>query len=84
RQDDRNVFQKIVGFIMGIFGKNPGAPSGSSQRENGQGGGSRGPMPEGAVGPGGCKSQSECDAYCDKPEHREECSKFTPPDNNNR
>lgn len=32
------------------------------------------------TGPGGCKSQNECDAYCDKPENREECSKFAPPE----
>lgn len=53
------------------FGVGPGRP------EDGRGGGSRGPMPEGAVGPG-CKSQAECDAYCDKPENRETCSKDFP------
>ena len=31
-------------------------------------------------GPGGCKTQAECQAYCSKPENREECSKFAPPD----
>lgn len=29
------------------------------------------------VGPGGCRSQEECDAYCDNPEHQPECSQFT-------
>ena len=27
-------------------------------------------------GPGGCKTPEECDAYCQKPEHAEECFKF--------
>jgi len=27
-------------------------------------------------GPGGCKSPEECDAYCSKPEHGEECFRF--------
>ena len=27
-------------------------------------------------GPGGCKTPEECDAYCQKPEHGEECFKF--------
>ncbi|MCL5970712.1 MAG: hypothetical protein M1450_04400 [Patescibacteria group bacterium] len=30
-------------------------------------------------GPGGCKSQSECQAYCSQPQNREECSKFQSP-----
>lgn len=77
RHDDRNFFQKLIGAIMGIFGRAPQGPENGP--EDGKGGGSRGPMPEGAVGPGGCKSQVECDKYCNKPEHREECSKFTPP-----
>lgn len=71
-QDNRNFFQKLIGSILGIFGVKSGP-------EDGKGGGVRGPMPEGAVGPGGCKSQSECDSYCNKPENRETCSKFTPP-----
>lgn len=78
-QDNRNFFQKLVSSILGIFGiktENPQDNSGPSA--NIKGGGDRGSMPEGAVGPGGCKSQTECDAYCNKPEHREECSKFTP------
>lgn len=29
------------------------------------------------AGPGGCKSQEECDAYCEQPEHVEECIDFT-------
>ena len=71
-RDDRNILQKLISSILGIFGIKTEGP------ENGKGGGSRGPMPEGAVGPGGCKSQSECDAYCDKPDHRTECSNFQP------
>ena len=28
-------------------------------------------------GPGGCESPSECDAYCNQPENREECTNFS-------
>ncbi|MBI2074206.1 MAG: hypothetical protein HYT83_00035 [Candidatus Levybacteria bacterium] len=31
-------------------------------------------------GPGGCKSQAECESFCSKSENRETCSKFAPPD----
>lgn len=75
-EDNRNFFQKLIGSILGIFGVR--LENGQGRPEDGKGGGSRGPMPQGAVGPGGCKSQTECDSYCDKPEHRTECSKFTP------
>lgn len=78
--DNRNFLQKLISSILGIFGiKIESSQNNSGPSANMKGGGDRGPMPEGAVGPGGCKSQSECDAYCDKPEHRDECSKFTPP-----
>jgi len=79
-QDDRNFFQKLISSILGIFGiKTAGPENGSPERANDRGVGDRGPMPEGVVGPGGCKSQTECDAYCDKQEHKDECNKFTPP-----
>lgn len=79
-QDSRNFFQKLISSILGIFGiKTEGPENGPQERENGKGGGDRGSMPEGVVGPGGCKSQAECDAYCDKPENRDACSKFVPP-----
>ncbi|MCL4365795.1 hypothetical protein M1437_01040 [Patescibacteria group bacterium] len=78
-QDNRNFFQKLVSSILGIFGIKTGGPQDNSgPSANMKGGGDRGSMPSGAVGPGGCKSQAECDAYCDKQEHRDECSKFTP------
>lgn len=32
------------------------------------------------AGPEGCRSQAECDAVCAKPENKEACSKFTPPE----
>lgn len=39
-----------------------------------------GPMPgQDFVGPGGCKSETECKTYCSKPENMTECQKFTPP-----
>ncbi|MDD2823399.1 MAG: hypothetical protein PHQ59_04965 [Candidatus Daviesbacteria bacterium] len=76
-KDDRNFFQKLISMILSFFGIRAESPGGSSERVNDRGGGDRGPMPEGAVGPGGCKSQAECDKYCDQ--HKDECSKFTPP-----
>ncbi|RJQ35770.1 leucine-rich repeat domain-containing protein [Candidatus Microgenomates bacterium] len=84
-KDDRNFLQKLIGSILGIFGvKTESSENGLKERENGKGGGSREPMPEGAVGPGGCKSQAQCDKYCDKQEHRDECSKFAPAENSGR
>lgn len=29
-------------------------------------------------GPGGCKSDAECRAYCDQPQHQQECRQFRP------
>ena len=31
---------------------------------------------EGAEGPGGCRNQTECDVYCNNPDHMEECIVF--------
>ncbi|MBI4092402.1 MAG: carboxypeptidase regulatory-like domain-containing protein [Candidatus Kerfeldbacteria bacterium] len=40
-----------------------------------------GPRPgDNFVGPGGCKSETECKTYCSKPENFSECSKFKPPE----
>lgn len=33
-------------------------------------------MKAGAQGPGGCKDKEECDAYCQNPEHGQECLEF--------
>ncbi|MCK4781716.1 hypothetical protein KAS79_02190 [Candidatus Parcubacteria bacterium] len=33
--------------------------------------------PEGPGGPGGCQTPEECKAYCDNPEHMEECFNFS-------
>ena len=78
--DNRNFFQKLISSILGIFGIKTEGPQGNSgPSANMKGGGDRGPMLEGAVGPGGCKSQTECDAFCNKVENRDTCDKFTPP-----
>src|SRR3989344_9551588 len=68
--DNRNFFEKIIGFIMNIFGKRPGSENGPVRNSQG------GLLPQG--GPGGCKSRTECEAYCSKQEHQEECTKFAP------
>jgi len=79
RQDDRNFFQKLVSSILGIFGRKP-QPNGerSTQGENGPVRDSQGQTPPGGVGPGGCKSRSECETFCSKSENFEICSKFAP------
>lgn len=51
-----------IPIIGGIFGK----PS------------EGGPLQQSQRGPGDCKSKSECDLFCDKPENRAECLKFAP------
>jgi hypothetical protein len=33
-------------------------------------------LPEGMLGPGGCTTREECEAYCRKPENAEECRKW--------
>ncbi|MBI2315164.1 hypothetical protein HYU93_03885 [Candidatus Daviesbacteria bacterium] len=84
-----NIFQKLVIWAFSLFGKTPPGPSGNSepidQREvmdqppDGRSKQEMESLLKSGGGPGGCKSQSECQAYCSKPEHSEECSKFAPP-----
>jgi len=38
--------------------------------------GKMGPEEMGQAGPGGCKSEEECQAFCEKEENREECNTF--------
>lgn len=73
-------FAKENGFDMSPGGPGPGAPpegpnavierDGNYQQGSTQGG-------EGFGGPGGCKSQEECLAYCK--DHPQECQNFAPP-----
>lgn len=69
-----NFFTKFVDAVRNLLSRVPilGDIVGT------KGGGQNGLVP-GGVGPGGCKSQSECEAFCSKPENNEICSKFTPP-----
>lgn len=85
-----NIFQRLVMWVFSLFGKTPPGPPGDSESRDQKGlmdqpsdGRSKQEMEsllKSGGGPGGCKSQSECQAYCSKPEHSEECSKFAPPD----
>ncbi|MDD5145112.1 MAG: hypothetical protein PHW72_03240 [Candidatus Pacebacteria bacterium] len=52
-------------------GESNSGPGGQDQRHEGDSGEKQG-------GPGGCKSDAECTAYCDKPENKAECMKFQP------
>ncbi|MCL5970520.1 MAG: hypothetical protein M1450_03405, partial [Patescibacteria group bacterium] len=47
----------------------------------GPGNGQNGSFSNTQGGPGGCKSQSECQTYCDKPENRQVCLQFKPSQN---
>lgn len=44
------------------------------------GGPKPGEGPGSFTGPGGCKSETECQKYCSDPAHFDECSKFKPPE----
>lgn len=49
----------------------PGAPGGQNQGPQ---------VGKDFTGPGGCKSQTECDAFCGKPENQKTCMEFKPPE----
>lgn len=73
-----NFFERLVMWVFSLFGKTPpGAPGSDFQNRSG---GEDSNKIRLELGPGGCKSQSECDTYCNNLEHQEECSKFAPPD----
>jgi len=74
-QEDRSFFGIIIGFFNHLLGRDKGqvrqeqTPTEDPNQIRSQ------------AGPGGCRSQAECDAYCEV--HKEECSKFTPPSEKN-
>ncbi len=71
--NNQNFLARFIGLIKSFFGLTPDRSAIASDQSR---------QPEDAsqvrrqAGPGGCKSQAECDAFCDKPENREACSKF--------
>lgn len=63
-KDAGNFFTQFIDLLKGfLFGGKPGSKPPDLTR----------------CGPGGCKSETECQAYCTKPENIKECSKFAPP-----
>lgn len=66
--DKRNFFAKFIDWISNLFRGLPIIGSATSKMERPQ------------AGPGGCRSQAECDTFCSKPENKESCSKFAPPE----
>lgn len=83
-----NIFQRLVIWVFSLFGKTPpqdsgdggpGAPGGSNERPSQQEREEKEALLKQGKGPGGCKSQAECQTYCSNPDHREECDKFGPP-----
>ncbi len=79
-QGNRNFLAKFFGWIKSLFGftnnPNNAAIDKSQQSEDAN-------QIRPTTGPGGCKTQAECDAACAKPENKEACSKFAPPSNEN-
>lgn len=69
KSNDRNFITKVLNWLKSLFGRPPGLNSNPGRTED-----PNKIRPD--SGPGGCLSQAECDAYCDKPENQEECSKF--------
>lgn len=70
-EPNRNFLAKFVYWIKNLFGLTSG--DGVTSQSEGQN-----EIRPGA-GPGGCRTQVECNAFCDKPENRESCSKFVQP-----
>jgi len=71
------VFEMIRSFLsrLPVIGRFFGAPVEFGAEGPGQG---QGGLPPGGVGPGGCKSRQECEAYCSEKENFETCSQFAP------
>ena len=70
-QGHQNFLTKFIDWIKSLFGPTP-AKNKETEDIN---------QIRPDSGPGGCRSQAECDAFCEKPENRENCSKFAPPGN---
>ncbi|MEK6816749.1 MAG: hypothetical protein AABY09_03985 [Nanoarchaeota archaeon] len=78
---NQNFLAKFIDMIKSMFGRIFGRSDESAEQ-------SRQPEDPNQIrpqaGPGGCKTQAECDAICSKPENKEACSKFAPPDEANQ
>lgn len=74
RSDNRNFLTKVFDWLRSVFSRSS-QPALIQEKRGAENLNKIRPQ----SGPGGCKSQAECDLYCDKLENREECSKFAPP-----
>lgn len=71
-----NAFARLLGwFKKAIFKKG----SKGVGKDNADAGRSNVNDKRPQLGPGGCRSQAECDVVCSKPEYKEACSRFAPP-----
>lgn len=85
----KNLFSKLFSWILNLFGKSPNSldrPSAGMNENDAPMADSKPNDKFGAVfgwqaGPGGCKSQAECDIFCSKPENTEKCPKSGSSDN---
>lgn len=72
-QKSASLIEKIISFFNRLLGRDRGQNNNQftvqSEDQN---------QVRSQTGPGGCKSQSECDLFCNKPENRETCLKFAP------
>ncbi|MBI2139036.1 hypothetical protein HYU13_05585 [Candidatus Woesearchaeota archaeon] len=76
--DQRNFITKLIDWIKHLFGWTPKRSIEVTAGQSRQSEDRNQIRPQ--TGPGGCRSQAECDVFCSKPENQKECSKFAPPD----
>ncbi len=89
RNDKGNIFTRFFGWFKNLFRKSQDLPLDGNKQfgkpENDEEE-SYDNVPRDVnrqrpqAGPGGCRSQAECDAFCSKPENNEACSKFAKPE----
>ncbi len=78
--ENRNLFAKLIDWIKQVFSRASAKSKIAVERKSEDANKIR---PQ--AGPDSCKTQAECDIACAKPENKEACSKFAPPESaNNR
>ncbi len=76
--DHRDFITKFIDWVKSLLGRTPKRSIEANAGQSRQSEDRNQIRPQ--AGPGSCRSQAECDAFCSKPENQEECSKFAPPD----
>ena len=71
RSWNQNILTRFISWVRRLLGiSSPDLPFPEKEEPN---------QVRLQTGPGGCRSQAECDAYCDKLENRDKCNQFAPP-----